>query len=569
MAKTSSHAGRPTPLVFERLRIAAHLVATGLSVSEVSDRMGLKSGSLQGYIDKHRSVWQRLCDDPHAATGATAPAAPIPGPSDVNRDRMKRGALLVARDLKMTEASRRLGLDERTLGSLKTRHSAEWERELQRAKAEVKERGLSSLRKPKAEHSDEPTPKVLEKIRRATALTAAGLGIEAIAKELSVKFELVRHWKRYYDKVWKTESERALEAAVIMVRRHAGTDKVVEDPEAHIRRAMVCEKWCRARGEKLFPRKLTPTLASFYDDYYRPTRLDGAAPTTLLSYQSVLRAWVLLTGDPPLSEITVQTLTTYRDAIRKMRGRKAHRRMSERSVHRHLTHIQSLLDKAGPPSRGNRDAAGLIESAPWIRKPRLDPVEPRIPTLDQVSAVYRAAIAAEVPRLPGIKPAAWWRVLIAVTYNTGLRKRTLFEMRMDEIEWDARRIVLNPRRLKSRKRLIVHLNETAFQHLLSIRTDRELVFPSCSSLRNFHRIFHRLQNEAGLPAADHFGLHGLRKALATHLFAANPAAAQLALGHSQMAVTVNHYVAADSIVAAGLDQLQQPEAFASGPQSAG
>lgn len=66
---------------------------------------------------------------------------------------------------------------------------------------------------------------------------------------------------------------------------------------------------------------------------------------------------------------------------------------------------------------------------------------------------------------------------------------------------------------------------------------------------------------AGIPKAQHFGLHDIRKTVGTNLWASSPQAAQFVLGHSNVAVTAKHYVDQTSIVAAAVDRLKQPEAF--------
>jgi integrase len=67
-----------------------------------------------------------------------------------------------------------------------------------------------------------------------------------------------------------------------------------------------------------------------------------------------------------------------------------------------------------------------------------------------------------------------------------------------------------------------------------------------------------LQDSAGIPRKEHFGLHVIRKTAATVLAGFSPQAAQLALGHRSLTTTVNHYINPTSIVAAALDAMPQP-----------
>ena len=117
-------------------------------------------------------------------------------------------------------------------------------------------------------------------------------------------------------------------------------------------------------------------------------------------------------------------------------------------------------------------------------------------------------------------------------------------------------------RFKSGRPMMVHLNDTALRHLVAIRTNRELVFEWPHTMQHFNHMFHRLQAAAGIPDAQHFGLHDIRKTTATIIWGDDPAAAQYALGHASMSTTARHYVASAGIVARALDALPQPEAFA-------
>jgi integrase len=139
-------------------------------------------------------------------------------------------------------------------------------------------------------------------------------------------------------------------------------------------------------------------------------------------------------------------------------------------------------------------------------------------------------------------------------------------MRVDEIDWRQNRLVLAAERMKSRRPMVVYLNAPAMAALRSIRTDRELVFPWPHARRDFYKYLHRLEDSAGIPEAEQFGMHTIRKTVATLLYEVNPGAAQFALGHTTNDVTRQHYVDGGPMVARALDQLPQPEAFPTGQE---
>ncbi len=316
-----------------------------------------------------------------------------------------------------------------------------------------------------------------------------------------------------------------------------------------------------ANGQALFPADESPTVGSFYATYYLPVRLADSPAVTKAAYEGTIRLWQLLSGDPPLAEVTTEALARFKAALQKMRAKARVGYMAANTVRKHLRHLQSVLDLAGPPGRYHRDAAGILAASPWVRPPRAEQKEPRTVSQEILSDVYLATVSMEEPRFPGVKAPAWWKALLAIAFNTQLRRRSLFEMRMEEIDWANRLLDLPPARLKSHRRQRIHLNAVSIEHLRMIRTDRELVFPWPNSLVHFHRCFHRLQDAAGVPRKDHFGLHDLRRTAATALWEDSPAAAQCALGHRSASTTRNHYVDATSIVGRALDSLAQPEAF--------
>jgi len=470
---------------------------------------------------------------------------------------IKRAVALVAAGSSINAAARTLKVEPRHLHKLKELRKKEWAEEYAIAKAQLDAIGYE---KPKG-----PPKRTREKIRRASALAAAGLSKAEIAEKMGVDLGTVDHWRDSYAPTWQEEYSRAMESAVILIRSQAGTDQVLDDPAEYIRRAQACERWVRENDRPLFPVGKAPTVSSFYDTYYKPVRLADSPDPTRGAYEGTIRTWRFLTGDPPLKDISCEMLARFKACLQKMRGKNRVGYMAANTVRKHLRHLQTLLDKAGPPGPRNRDAAGVIPGpVAWVKPPRSEDKLPRIVTPDLLGQVYTATVAMEEPRLPGVKAPGWWKALLAVAFNTQLRHRTLFEMRMDEIDFAHCLLNLPPARLKSHRRHIVHLNEVAMRHLLMIRTDRELVFPWHHSGLHFYRCFHRLQTAAGIPRKDHFGLHDLRRTAASALWEDSPAAAQYALGHRSISTTRDHYVNGTSIVARALDALPQPAAFVGG-----
>lgn len=538
----------PTAKERAQIRVGATLVAGGQSITTAAKLLGLNWGYFIQCRKRHQALWQEEVE--RALAGASKPSL------QKTVETIKRAVALVAAGNSINGAARTLRMEPRHLHKLKELRKKEWADEFAVAKAQLNALGYEV---PKG-----PPEKTREQIRRASALVAAGLSKAEIAEKMAVSLGTVNHWRDTYALTWQEEYSRAMEAAVILIRSQAGTDQVLEDPAAYIRRAQACERWGRKNNQPLFPVPEAPTISSFYETYFKPVRIADSPAPTRKAYEGTISIWCLLTGNPPLKEINVEMLARFKACLQKMRGKCRVGNMAPNTVRKHLRQLQTFLDKAGPPGPRNRDAASVIPGpVPWVKPPRPEEKLPKIITPELLGQVYLATVAMEEPRLPGVKAPGWWKALLAVAFNTQLRHRTLFEMRMNEIDWCHCQLNLPPARMKAHRRQIVHLNEVAMRHLTMIRTDRELVFPWHRSEVTFYRCFHRLQTAAGIPRKDHFGLHDLRRTAASALWEDSPAAAQYALGHRSMGTTRDHYVNGTSIVARALDALTQPAAFLS------
>ena len=432
--------------------------------------------------------------------------------------------------------------------------SREWAAEYAVAKTQFDALGLKVEKGPPEE--------TLKKIRRASALAAAGLTEAEIAAKMTVAPGTVEHWRKTFVDAWRREYGRAMEAAVELVRSQIGTDAVLDDPTEFIRRARVAERWARKNDKPLFPASEAVTVSRFYETYYKPVRLAESPDSTRWGYEETIRLWQLFAGDPPIEKIDAQLLARFKAALQKMRGKAPTSRMAANTIRKHLRHLQGVLDKSGPPGFRNRDAAGIVPGPiPWVKPPKLEEHMPRTITLEALGQVYAATMAMEVPRLPGVKAPAWWRALIVVGYETTLRRGSLFRLRMTDIDWNKRLLVLPPSRMKMHRLHVVHLNDVAYNHLLSIRTDRELVFPWPFTMMTYHRHMRKLQLAAGLLPKERWGLQDLRRTACTLLFEDSPAAAQAALGHMSVSTTLRNYTNSTGMVARALDALPQPEAF--------
>jgi len=406
-----------------------------------------------------------------------------------------------------------------------------------------------------------PGQTTIDLMARAATLHVMDKGSREIEQVLDLKRGTVQVWANHWPEHWQMACQSAETQLVRMVKAQIGTAAILDDVDGYLERAETAD-----RLAPIVPKWDKPTLCTFFESFVRPNCLYDVKPISLTTYLAVVKLWRLVTGDPPLDSITVQTLSFFRDATAKRRGLRPHTKTSATTVASHLRHLQMILDKAGPPGRRNRDAQGLIANPPWIRPPRMETKLPRVIAPEVFKRIYDATAGMDWPQVPGIRAPAWWKSLLVVAFNTQLRRRTLFEMRMDEIDWQGHCLRLPAGRLKARRPMIVHLNAAAMEALRAIRTTRELIFPRNAKYHTtFQKHFHHLQNSAGIPRKEHIGLHVIRKTAATALATISPQAAQLALGHTHLSTTINNYINPTAITCAALDAIPQPFGLSSAP----
>jgi len=477
-------------------------------------------------------------------------------------------AAIVATGGSRPAAADLLGVKRDNLRRITNKYATEYEVQKLRARVTLETNGRVLIEPPiPYMRAGRPHRKTQDRIRRATAMLAAGATCEEVGKELNVAAKTVSEWPRRFGDLWTIEYNRAMETLLCIIRQQAGTDAVLEDPRSYLRRALRCERWSQGQNRPLFERPGAVTLRMFFRDWYRPNRLEDASPATIADYQTTIRYWMLFTSDPPLKEIGVKHLARFRDCLRGAGGRNGDT-MSNNGIRRHLLNVQVLLDKALPADRGNRDGAGLLEKSPWIKKPRKEWPSPKIVTAELVGRVYQAADCMTVPAVDGVPAPLWWRTLLVFAWNTGLRKRNLLEARWDDVDWQQRRLTVPPQRHKTGRGQTLYLNQAVIDHFRIIYTQRELILPWSGGRELgpaedsfFTRLWHRLQYAAGLELPEHFGLHTIRKTVATLLWQVAPEAAQLQLGHTTLGMTRGAYVKADTILAGAMDKLPQPAAF--------
>jgi integrase len=406
-----------------------------------------------------------------------------------------------------------------------------------------------------------PRRRTLRLLTQAAELNATGKTRRQIATLLGVEVRRIDQLRFQYKALWAVVYTRAMENVRQIVQSMAGTEAASLDPTAFVSMTAAWERTARKDDQPLLRLGASMTLSRFYEEHYLKQCLPGAASTTIAQHRHTLVRWAALTGDPPIAEITNATLCAYRDCISKVRGRREEF-LSPNSVRKELRVIQTWLNKAGPAGPRNRDAFGIIEFVPWVRPPKQIFREPRFVTPESLNAVYVAARKMKAPVNSGVSACDWWRALLVLAYNTGLRRGALFSLRLDDVHWDERFLVVKPEPSKTGRGQRVPFNQVVADHLHAIKSVRDLILPWPRHKRKFDSAFHELQSLAGLPEKDQFGLHDLRRTASTVLWEHSPAAAQLMLGHESSSTTTRYYVQQRGILSRAVEGMPQPSAFA-------
>jgi len=327
---------------------------------------------------------------------------------------------------------------------------------------------------------------------------------------------------------------------------------------------------CRAMG-----------LREFYGAHFRRLFLADARPRTHEAYRETLAHWERLTTDPPLRSIDVETLAAFRDGLHNPptdpppwvaggqllfafdlgRGRpmRPHR---PATCNKHLRTVGAILAKAGPPGPGARDALAVIDRVPWVRPLREERIARRAIPPEVLGLIYNAAMVADHPRLPGLRPADWWRALVLAAFTTGFRRGALLALRWSSIDLIRREITLPPELDKCGCGRRKPISGVLIDHLARIRTASPLVFPWTASGRTFDRQWYRIQAVAGLGPGERFRFHDLKRACATAYAAhASPGVTQLICDHATLATTIRYYQDPAAEARRAVDALPLPGPF--------
>lgn len=297
------------------------------------------------------------------------------------------------------------------------------------------------------------------------------------------------------------------------------------------------------------------TLTEFADRFFFPVCREAAGSRngTLRLDRQVLGLWKMYTGDPPIGQIDDLMCGAFVAELRKRPGVKGKPQLSPNTVRKLCTHLQTILDHAGPRSRRNRLGQGLLADVPYLERPKKRRKEARDNfTLNEIGAwLDHCGEAAHAANLLGLDPCLWWKGIVTFIYNTGLRIDTTMRLEWSMLDRDEPDWLAIPAEIYKggEHGLDMYVNSHARAAIEAIGSRKHgRIFPwhgwpeSQGWLQAQRR---SLLSLAGIPEHRRFGFHGLRKALSTWIAPQNWMLSKIVLGHSTNDVTKECYVNPD------------------------
>lgn len=278
------------------------------------------------------------------------------------------------------------------------------------------------------------------------------------------------------------------------------------------------------------------TLRQFFQAYYVPHRIEDPTSRNVENYERAIDLWESITGNPALQQISAETMAHFKAGLfsTKVRGKA----LGARTVRKHLEHVGWIIRQAGP--RGPRElatAASLIGWAPTTKLPRAEQAYRPAATIEEIQHIYKAAALARLPEVSNVQPGALWQALLSTMAATSLRIGQLCACPMTALRLQERLLVLPASCCRKSKREEPHpLTARAIKDLTRIRGDRELIFPFFAShcKSTIYTELKRICSEARVRPLT---FHAIRRRVITELSMVDPAAAQLAAGHSAYQTT--------------------------------
>ena len=302
-------------------------------------------------------------------------------------------------------------------------------------------------------------------------------------------------------------------------------------------------------------KKVVPTLLEYSFEFIEDYAKNENKPSEVMNKEGILRRYLLPSlGKLKLDEIGVREMAKMKSEMRK-------RELSDKTVKNALAVLGKLLRYA--------EECGVIDRVPRIKMPR-------VPVAD-----YDFLTFEEAERLLDAIEDRQWHAMVLTALRTGLRYGELCELRWDDVDLVAGRLmvrrsftkgfVTSPKTHRSRE---VPLSPATIETLKGIRGLRHLknglVFCKPDGGRRIHRradvAIKRFCRAAGLRA---IGWHVLRHTFASHLIMRGRSIKEVQelLGHSDVTMTMRYAHLSPQVKRDAVATLDLPSDFEAGARN--
>jgi len=314
------------------------------------------------------------------------------------------------------------------------------------------------------------------------------------------------------------------------------------------------------------------TVRAFWSRRIERGFMAGAAPGTMKSYKESLAKWEATTDDPPVAQVVKETIDAFRQQLLVKQIARAQvdhqpwlfadlrpavadpRSLSPATVNKHMRQIHHVLVEAVDVE--------ILDRIPRFTYCKLRKKRPRAVKPEHLEAIYGACWKALYPILPGLLPERWWQAFLTTACTIGFRRQGLLGLRWADVDLRDGLIRLRAEDDKCDQERCKPLSHLLVQHLVRIRTDRELVFAWPHSQSTFYRQWKAIQSAAGLTRPDWYKIHDLKRTCGTmhSRQGASPWAIKELLDHSTLR-TSEYYIDASDEAREAVERLRLPPAF--------
>ncbi len=275
------------------------------------------------------------------------------------------------------------------------------------------------------------------------------------------------------------------------------------------------------------------TLRNFALETFVPQRWISARPKTIEDLDTFFAAlWEHFGRDITIEEQT-NSLAASHFAWLKKRG------CQPRTVNRHRSYWFAIWRFACESE--------VIDRAPFVRPLKTEQEEPDAWSPEEVARIMQAPASEEFRSrcrgmICGIDPTLWWQAILSVAFYTAIRRRSLLELRMEDVDLDAALIVVRGKSMKNRRGRRFRIGPDCVAVLRAIwEPKRDLLFPCTAGRLNHH--FKWFLKIAKIPASTAHAsqFHKMRRTTATlaAIHGGTRAACEL-LGHSSEQMTMRY-----------------------------